>query len=259
MRAWALREAIAGEGSGAPSDSRVTNSEGATWARGARRDGVLCDERWVLLGGYRGSWLRVVLRRAALCDDATDPAEPPRSATATGGRPAHFARQARAGAEQVGCAALRRIVMTLVGRRSRPRSASDRARPGSRVARSSGPIFLVANGSSVLAASRAYLVGKEGEVKWRRRSSPIVDDPLIARVLPVSRPFDGDGLATRKNHGRSIAGMLEALVLYRRVLRAQARARVAPASAGRGIGGETWDRRRRTWCMQLAARCRAAR
>ena len=59
-----------------------------------------------------------------------------------------------------------------------------------------GTIFSVANGSAFWRKS-SYLVGKEGELI----ASPlvtIVDDPLIPRA-PGSRPFDGDGLPTRKN------------------------------------------------------------
>src|SRR4051812_50045454 len=59
-----------------------------------------------------------------------------------------------------------------------------------------GMLFSVANGSSFWRKS-SYLIGKEGEAV----ASPlvtVVDDPLIPRA-PGSRPFDGDGLATRRN------------------------------------------------------------
>jgi PmbA protein len=59
-----------------------------------------------------------------------------------------------------------------------------------------GTIFSVANGSSFWRKS-SYLVGKEGELI----ASPlvtIIDDPLIPRA-PGSRPFDGEGLAARRN------------------------------------------------------------
>jgi PmbA protein len=95
-----------------------------------------------------------------------------------------------------------------------------------------GTIFSVANGSSFWRKS-SYLVGKEGEVI----ASPlvtIVDDPLIPRA-PGSRPFDGDGLATRKNVvvERGVLGPVLTDVYSARKL-----GRVASTgSAGRGVGG----------------------
>jgi PmbA protein len=59
-----------------------------------------------------------------------------------------------------------------------------------------GTIFSVANGSAFWRKS-TYLLGREGTLI----ASPlvtIIDDPLIPRA-PGSRPFDGDGLPTRKN------------------------------------------------------------
>ena len=95
-----------------------------------------------------------------------------------------------------------------------------------------GMLFSVANGSSFWRKS-SYLIGREGEPI----ASPLVtviDDPLIPRA-PGSRPFDGDGLATRKQPGR-------------RARRARARCcatstarrklgRQSTGSAGRRIGG----------------------
>src|SRR4029079_6069572 len=77
-----------------------------------------------------------------------------------------------------------------------------------------------------------YLHGKEGEVI----ASPlvtIVDDPLIPRA-PGSRPFDGDGLPTRKN---SVVdkGVLSPVLCD--VYSARKLGRQSTGSAGRGIGG----------------------
>ena len=89
------------------------------------------------------------------------------------------------------------------------------------------------NGASFWRKS-SYLVGREGDARSRRRWSTIVDDPLIPRA-PGSRPFDGDGLPTRKN-----VVVDEGVLAHVPVRRATARAssgRQSTGSAARGIGG----------------------
>jgi PmbA protein len=78
----------------------------------------------------------------------------------------------------------------------------------------------------------SYLVGKEGEMV----ASPlvtIVDEPHIKRG-PGSRPFDGDGLATRRNHVIR-AGKLEPVLCD--VYSGRKLGRGSTGSAGRGVGG----------------------
>src|SRR5262249_45578928 len=78
----------------------------------------------------------------------------------------------------------------------------------------------------------SYLLDKEGQVV----ASPlvtIIDDPLIARA-PGSRPFDGDGLPTRRNSvvERGVLCPVLSDVYSPGKLRRQ-----SPGSAGRGVGG----------------------
>ncbi len=94
-----------------------------------------------------------------------------------------------------------------------------------------GTIFSVANGSSFWRKS-SYLVGREGQAI----ASPLVtitDDPLIPRA-PGSKPFDGDGLPTRRNTvvEKGVLGPVLCDVYSARKL-----GRQSTGSAGRGIGG----------------------
>jgi PmbA protein len=94
-----------------------------------------------------------------------------------------------------------------------------------------GTVFSVANGSSFWRKS-TYLYGKEGALV----ASPlvtIVDDPLIPRAVG-SRPFDGDGLATRKNPVIS-AGVLCPVLCD--VYSARKLGRASTGSSARGVGG----------------------
>jgi PmbA protein len=94
-----------------------------------------------------------------------------------------------------------------------------------------GTLFSVANGSAFWRKS-SYLVGKEGEII----ASPlvtIVDDPHIMRG-PGSKPFDGDGLPTRKN-AVVTAGRLEPVLCD--VYSARKLGRQSTGSASRGVGG----------------------
>src|SRR5262249_11972982 len=94
-----------------------------------------------------------------------------------------------------------------------------------------GAFCSVANGSAWYRRS-SYLLGREGQPC----ASPlvnIVDDPLIARA-PGSRPFDGDGLASRKNvvvDGGTLMTILCDVYSARKLGRA------STASAARSIGG----------------------
>jgi PmbA protein len=222
--AWALRQAIAGEDAARKHDARVTNSEGATWSRVLGASAFVTSGGFV--GGYRGSYASLVV--APLCDDTTDPTSPKK-------RNGYWWTASRflselAAAEAIGIEAARRTVATIGSRKVETQECAIVFDP--EVARSIvGMIFSVANGSAFWRKS-SYLVGKEGEVI----ASPlvtIVDDPLLPRA-PGSRPFDGDGLPTRKNPVVERGVLCPVLC---DVYSARKLGRQSTGSAGRGVGG----------------------
>jgi PmbA protein len=222
--AWALKQAVAGEAAARRYDKRVTNSEGATWARvlGATAfatSGGFC-------GGYRGSYASFVVE--PLCDDLTDPANP-KKRNGYWWTASRFLDALQL-PEQVGIEAARRTVATIGSRKVETQECAIVFDP--EVARSIvGTIFSVANGSAFWRKS-SYLVGKEGQ-QVASKLVTIVDDPLIPRG-PGSRPFDGDGLPTRKNVviDQGTLGPVLCDVYSGRKL-----GRASTGSAGRGIGG----------------------
>jgi PmbA protein len=222
--AWALKEAISGEAAARRHDKRVTNSEGATWSRVLGATAFATSGGFV--GGYRGSYASLVVE--PLCDDTTD-AENPKKRNGYWWTASRFMRDLEL-AEAVGIEAARRTVATLGSRKVETQECPIVFDP--EVARSIvGTIFSVANGSSFWRKS-SYLVGKEGQAI----ASPLVtitDDPLIPRA-PGSKPFDGDGLPTRKNSvvDKGILGPVLCDVYSARKL-----GRQSTGSAGRGIGG----------------------
>jgi len=222
--AWALKQAIAGEAAARKHDKRVTNSEGATWSRVLGATAFATSGGFV--GGYRGSYASLVVE--PLCDDTTDPTTP-KKRNGYWWTASRFLAELE-DAEAVGIEAARRTVATLGSRKVDTQECAIVFDP--EVSRSIvGTIFSVANGSSFWRKS-SYLVGKEGELI----ASPlvtIVDDPLIPRA-PGSKPFDGDGLPTRKN---SVVdkGVLSPVLCD--VYSARKLGRQSTGSAGRGIGG----------------------
>jgi PmbA protein len=187
--AWALRQAIAGEAAARKYDARVTNSEGATWSRVLGASSFATSGGFV--GGYRGSYASLVVE--PLCDDTTDAANPKKRNGYWWSASRFLGEIERA--EAVGIEAARRTVATIGSRKVATQECAIVFDP--EVARSMvGTLFSVANGSAFWRKS-SYLVGKEGELVASALVT-IVDDPLLPRG-PGSRPFDGDGLATRKN------------------------------------------------------------
>jgi PmbA protein len=222
--AWALKQAIAGEAAARKADARVTNSEGATWARVLGATAFATSGGFI--GGYRGSYASLVVE--PLCDDMTDPASPKKRNGYWWTADRFLAKLDSA--EAVGREATRRTVATLGSRKVETQECAIVFDP--EVARSIvGTIFSVANGSSFWRKS-SYLTGKEGELVASKLVT-IVDDPLIPRA-PGSRPFDGDGLATRKNSVIE-AGVLSPVLCD--VYSARKLGRESTGSAGRGIGG----------------------
>ncbi len=143
------------------------------------------------VGGYRGSYASMVVE--PLCDDTTDP-ENPKKRNGYWWSGSRFLANIEA-AEAIGNEAARRTVATLGSKKVETQECPIVFDP--EVARSIvGTVFGVANGSAFW-RKLSYLVGKEG-TEVASKLVTIVDDPLIPRA-PGSRPFDGDGLATRKN------------------------------------------------------------
>ena len=222
--AWALRQAIAGEAAARKADARVTNSEGATWSRVLGATAFATSGGFS--GGYRGSYASMVVE--PLCDDTTDP-ENPKKRNGYWYTASRFLAQL-ASPEAVGIEATRRTAATIGSRKVETQECPIVF--DCEVARSLvGTVFSVANGSAFWRKS-TYLFGKEGELV----ASPlvtIVDDPLIKQA-PGSRPFDGDGLPTRKNVvvDKGVLGPVLCDVYSARKL-----GRESTGSAGRGIGG----------------------
>lgn len=222
--AWALKQAIAGEAAARGYDPRITNSEGATWSRVIGATAFATSGGF--LGAYRGSYASLVVE--PLCDDTSDPANP-KKRNGYWWSGSRFLAELEA-AEAIGAEAARRTVATLGARKVDTQECPIVFDP--EVARSIvGTVFSVANGGSFWRKS-SYLVGKEGQVI----ASPlvtIVDDPLIPRA-PGSRPFDGDGLPTRRN---SVVdkGVLSPVLCD--VYSARKLGRPSTGSAGRGVGG----------------------
>jgi PmbA protein len=222
--AWALRQAIAGESAARNHDPRVTNSEGAIWSRVLGATAFATSGGFV--GGYRGSYASLVVE--PLADDTTDPTNPKKRNGYwwTGSR---FLGELEA-AEAVGIEAARRTVATIGSRKVETQECAVVFDP--EMSRSIiGMLFSVANGASFWRKS-SYLIGKEGEVV----ASPlvtVVDDPLTPRA-PGSRPFDGDGLATRRNPVVERGVLCPVLC---DVYSARKLGRTSTGSSGRAIGG----------------------
>ncbi|MFT3700317.1 MAG: TldD/PmbA family protein [Kofleriaceae bacterium] len=222
--AWALKQAIAGEAASRKADKRVTNSEGATWARVLGATAFATSGGF--LGGYRGSYASFVVE--PLCDDESDPATPKKRNGFWWTADRYLAKLDNA--EAVGIEATRRTVATLGSRKVETQECPIVFDP--EIARSIiGTIFSVANGS-VFWRKSSYLVGKEGQ-QIASKLLTIIDDPHVPRA-PGSRPFDGDGLPTRKNPVIT-EGVLAPVLCD--VYSAKKLGRESTGSAGRGIGG----------------------
>jgi PmbA protein len=200
--------------------SKVTNSDGATYGRvmGASVFGNTGG----FVGGARGTYQSLVVE--PLCDDADgkkrngfywsagrfiDQLEDPESV----GKKAAERTVAKLGAEKIETGNLPVVF------------DADTGRALLRL------LFSVISGGAIYRKS-SYLVGREGS----QVASPlvtIVDDPLLMRG-PGSRPFDGEGLAARRN-----------VVVEKGVLKtylfdtysARKLGRKSNGCAGRGVGG----------------------
>lgn len=218
--AEALRRCTAAEKAALDFDERVTNSEGATWSRNLGAAAFANTAGFA--GGYRGSYASLYVE--PICDDEDDKKR--NGYWWTAGR---FMDMLLA-PEAVGEEAARRTVATLGSRKVETCEVPVVFDP--EIARSIvGMVFSVANGSSFY-RKQSYLVDREG-TPIASDLVTIVDDPHIKRA-PGSRPFDGDGLPTRKNVVVE-KGVLTTVMCD--VYSARKLDRKSTGSAGRGVGG----------------------
>jgi PmbA protein len=222
--AWALRQAIAGEAAARGFDNRITNSEGARWSRVLGATAFATSGGFV--GGYRSSYASLFVE--PLCDDATDPG-------AVKKRNGYWWTASRflaelAPADEVGREAARRTIATLGSRKVETQECPVVFDPEAARALV-GTVAAVSNGSALWRKS-SYMVDREG-TSVASRLVTIIDDPLRPRA-PGSRPFDGDGLPTRRNVVVE-QGVLTTVLCD--VYSARKLGRASTGSAGRGVGG----------------------
>jgi PmbA protein len=221
--AWALTQCLAGEKAAFGHDPRVANSEGATWSRSL--GAVAFANSAGFVGGYRGSYASFYVE--PICDEAD--ADPPKKRNGYWWTASRFLAEMEA-AEAIGAEAARRTVATLGSRKIATCEVPVVFDP--EAGRSLvGTVFSVANGSAFWRKS-SYLLGREG-TRIASDLVTLVDDPLLPRG-PGSKPFDGDGLATRKNV-LVRGGVLETVLCD--VYSARKLGRRSTGSAGRGVGG----------------------
>jgi PmbA protein len=218
--AYALRVAKQAEAAALAFDARVNNSEGATWTRNV--GAVAFANSAGFSGGYRGSYAALYVQ--PICDDEDGKKRNGYWWTAD-----RFLANLD-DPEHVGCLAAERTLAQLGARKVDTcevpvifEPEAGRAIPGM--------VFSVANGSAFYRKS-SYLVGREG-TRVASDLVTLVDDPLIPGA-PGSRPFDGDGLATRKNTLID-KGTLKTILCD--VYSARKLGRRSTGSAGRGVGG----------------------
>jgi PmbA protein len=216
----AIERAKSGEAAAFGFDSRVSNSDGASFSRGVGAAAFASSAGFS--AAYRASSVSLVVH--PVCDDADGKKRNGYYWTSS-----RFAA-ALLPAEQVGIEAARRTVAKLGSRK---------------VATCQVPAVFSPDAARSLLGQFAGLIS--GGAVWRKGSylgdregtpvaSPlvsIVDDPLLPRASG-SRPFDGEGLAVRPNVVVS-QGVLRTFLCD--VYAARKLGRKSTASAGRGLGG----------------------
>jgi len=215
-----IRRARAGEAAALAFDKRVTNSDGAVFGRTVGASAFATSAGFS--GSLRGTHVSFAVE--PLCDDADGKKRNGSFWTAS-----RFAA-GLADAEQVGLEAARRTVAKL-GARKIPTGAAPVIFSPDAARGLLGQLAGVMSGGAVWRRS-SYLAGREGTAV----ASPLVeviDDPLLRRG-PGSRPFDGEGLASRTNVLVS-EGMLRTYLCD--VYAARKLGRRSTGSAARGIGG----------------------
>jgi PmbA protein len=218
--ATALRWAIAGEDAARQADPRVTNSDGATFSRTAGASAFANTAGFC--AGARGTYQSFYVE--PICDDADGKK-----------RSGYWWSAARylsalESPEAVGKEAARRTLAKLGSRKVHTCDAPIVFDPDAARALV-GALFGVTNGSAWYRKS-SYLLGREGQ-PCASSLVTIIDDPLIPRA-PGSRPFDGDGLRSRRNTVVE-GGILNTILCD--TYTARKLGRKSTGSAGRGVGG----------------------
>jgi PmbA protein len=216
----ALEQCTRAEAAARAFSPKVTNSEGATYSRVA--GGAALATTGGFAGGTRGTYQSLVVE--PICDDKDGKKRNGHWWTAD-----RF-RARLQDAEAVGREAARRTVAKLGAEKIETGELPvvfdpEAGRALLRV------LFSVISGGAIYRKS-SYLLGREGTPV----ASPlvrIVDDPLLPRA-PGSRPFDGDGLASRRNVVVD-GGVLKTYLTD--VYSARKLGRVSNGCAGRGVGG----------------------
>jgi PmbA protein len=216
----AMARAVRGEAAALKSDRRVTNSEGAIFSRVMGAMGFATSAGFS--GGYRGTNVSLVVE--PVCDDAEGKK-----------RNGYYWTSSRYRAlllddEAVGLEAARRTLAKLGSRKIPTGEVPVIFSPdaGRSVL---GQLAGVVSGGSVWRKS-SYLAAREGTAIASALVT-VVDDPLLVRA-PGSRPFDGEGLATRRNVVVE-AGTLRTFLCD--TYSARKLERQSTGSAGRGVGG----------------------
>jgi PmbA protein len=183
--AEAIALATRAESAALEADPRITNSEGATFSRTAGAFGIVLSSGFS--GGYAGSYASLVVTPVA----AEGEGKNRRGFHWTAKR--HLAELDAP--EAVGKEAARRTLRKL-GARKVPTCTSPVVFDPDAARAILGLLAGCVMGSSIWRKS-SYLLDREG-TRVASDLVNIVDDPLRVRA-PGSRPFDGEGLLSRKN------------------------------------------------------------
>jgi PmbA protein len=183
--AQAIAMAKRGESAARDYDQRISNSDGATFGRTAGVVGVVLSSGFH--AAYRGSYQSLSV--VPVADD--EGGKKRRGYHWTARR--HLAELEAP--ESVGREAARRTLRKL-GARSVPTAEVPIIFDPDAARSIVGLMAGCAMGSSIWRKA-SYLVGREG-TRVASELVTMIDDPLIPRA-PGSRPFDGEGLASRKN------------------------------------------------------------
>ncbi|APR81815.1 TldE protein, part of TldE/TldD proteolytic complex [Minicystis rosea] len=183
--AEAIALATRGEKAARSVDPRITNSDGATFSRTAGAFALVLSGGF--RGGYAGSYGSLVVTPVA--DDEGGKKR----------RGFHWSAKRfladLSSPEEVGQEAARRTLRKL-GARKVPTCEAPVVFDPDAARAILGMMAGCISGGAIWRKS-SYLVGREG-TRVASDLVTIVDDPLIPRA-PGSRPFDGEGLAARKN------------------------------------------------------------